>query len=93
MLLQNLGGITVSESMAIGTPIIAINPIPGQEEENAEFLERHNLAIWIKKDENIKTAITKSIYNEEKINEIKENIKKYAKPNSARDICNIVLNK
>ena len=35
------GGLTVSESLASGLPILVINPIPGQEEENAEFLEKN----------------------------------------------------
>lgn len=34
------GGLTTTESLASGLPIIVINPIPGQEEENAEFLEQ-----------------------------------------------------
>lgn len=42
------GGITISEALASGLPILVINPIPGQEEENAEFLEENNLAIWLK---------------------------------------------
>jgi len=31
------GGLTVSESLVSHLPIVVINPIPGQEEENAEF--------------------------------------------------------
>lgn len=37
------GGLTTTESLASGLPIIIINPIPGQEEENAEFLEEKKL--------------------------------------------------
>ena len=33
------GGLTTSESLASGLPILVISPIPGQEEENAQFLE------------------------------------------------------
>ena len=43
------GGITSSEALASNVPILAINPIPGQEEENAEFLEQEGVAIWMKK--------------------------------------------
>lgn len=43
------GGLTTTESLASHLPIIIINPIPGQEEENADFLEKHNVGIWIKK--------------------------------------------
>ena len=33
------GGLTTTETLASNLPMIIINPIPGQEEENAEFLE------------------------------------------------------
>ena len=32
------GGLTSSECMAMGLPMIAVNPIPGQEERNADYL-------------------------------------------------------
>ena len=56
------GGLTTTESLASGLPIIVINPIPGQEEENAEFLENHNVGIWLKKNDVIEEKLTKSYY-------------------------------
>lgn len=78
--------------MASGVPIIAINPIPGQEEENAEYLEKNNLAIWIKKEDNIKEVLQDILNNEEKLGKLKENVKKEAKPEAAKNICQIILN-
>lgn len=78
--------------MASGVPIIAINPIPGQEEENAEFLEENNLAVWIKKEDNIEEVLKETLNNEKTLKTLKENVKKQSKPNSASDICNIILN-
>ena len=43
------GGLTTTESLASGVPLILINPIPGQEEENAEFFSNNDVAVWIKK--------------------------------------------
>lgn len=77
--------------MASGVPIIAINPIPGQEEENADFLEKNGLAIWIKKEDNIEKILKETINNKEALEKLKQNVKKFAKPNSASDICNIIL--
>ena len=51
------GGLTTTESLASGLPIIVINPIPGQEEENAEFLEQKGVGIWLKKNDNIKEKL------------------------------------
>ncbi|MGZ3591411.1 MAG: MGDG synthase family glycosyltransferase [Thermodesulfobacteriota bacterium] len=38
LLITKPGGITVSESIAVGVPMILIEPIPGQEEANADYL-------------------------------------------------------
>jgi processive 1,2-diacylglycerol beta-glucosyltransferase len=37
------GGLTTTECMVTGTPIIAIDPIPGQEEYNTDFILEKNL--------------------------------------------------
>lgn len=51
------GGLTTSESLASHLPIVVINPIPGQEEENAVFLEEMNAAVWLKKHDDIKVVL------------------------------------
>ena len=85
------GGLTTSESLASHLPMVVINPIPGQEEENAEFLESKNIAVWIKKSNNSKEIIEGLLNNKEKINIMKENTKILARPNSTRDICDILF--
>jgi len=85
------GGITVSESIVSELPIIAINPIPGQEEENAEFLEESGLAVWIKNDNDIEKDIIRIINDDKKLEQIKENIINFKKPNAAKEICKIIF--
>ena len=85
------GGLTTSESLASHLPMVIINPIPGQEEENAEFLESKNIAVWIKKSDNPKSIIESLINDKEKLNVMKENTQILAKPNSTKDICHILF--
>ncbi|MFC4639318.1 MGDG synthase family glycosyltransferase [Deinococcus hohokamensis] len=42
------GGLTVTEATALGVPVVVYAPIPGQEEHNAEFLERHGAGVWVR---------------------------------------------
>ena len=72
--------------------MIIINPIPGQEEENAEFLENNNVGIWIKKEDNINEKLEKILSNSNELNKLKENTKLLSKPNSTENICKIILN-
>jgi processive 1,2-diacylglycerol beta-glucosyltransferase len=86
------GGLTTTESLASGLPIVAINPIPGQEEENADFLEKAGVAIWLKKSCDYDTVISELLNNPKQLKDMKINTKLLAKKNSTMDICKIVLN-
>ena len=85
------GGLTVTESLASNLPILVINPIPGQEEENGEFLEEKRIAIWLKKKDDVEQVLNNLLNNKEKLLEMKENTKKLANKYAARDICKILM--
>ena len=86
------GGLTTTESLASGLPIVVINPIPGQEEENATYLEENKVAIWIRKDDNVEEILNNLFSNPDKMQEMKIRARLIAKKNSTKDICNILLN-
>ena len=86
------GGLTTTESLASGLPIVVINPIPGQEEENATYLEEHKVAIWIKKNDNVEEILNNLFSDPSKMREMKIRARLLAKKNSTRDICKILLN-
>ena len=85
------GGLTTSESLASNLPILIINPIPGQEEENAEYLESHGVGVWIRKNDDPNEVIKNLFSNPSKLNDMREKTKLLAKKNSTRDICEIVV--
>lgn len=86
------GGLTTSEALASGLPLLVINPIPGQEEENAEFLEKHNVGVWIRKKDDPNVIIQKLFEDKLKLEKMRENTKILAKKNSTKDICEIIMN-
>lgn len=85
------GGLTSSESLTSQLPIIVISPIPGQEEENAEFLENSGAAVWLKDDDDIDETLNSVLDNDEKLEKMKQCAIAIAKPNSTKDICYTVL--
>lgn len=85
------GGLTTSESLASELPMIIINPIPGQEEENAEFLESKNIGIWIRKKDSSYEILNNLLSNPEKLKQMKINTKLLAKKYSTENICKIAL--
>lgn len=68
-----------------------INPIPGQEEENASFLEDKGVAIWIKKHDNVSKVLRDLFSSPDRMQKMKVNARLLAKKNSSKDICKILL--
>ncbi|MCY6483039.1 glycosyltransferase [Clostridium aestuarii] len=76
------GGLTVSESIAKNIPMIIPYMIPGQEEENAEFLVESGVAIKTEEISDITEVVDKLISNpyllEKMIRNMKEMSKNYS---------------
>ena len=84
------GGLTTSECLASNLPMLVINPIPGQEEDNAKFLEDNNVAVWLKKKDDPNVVIKELFNDKEKIHKMSENTKKLARRNSTKEICTVI---
>ena len=87
------GGLTITESLVSHLPIIIINPIPGQEEENAEFLVNHGAAIWIQKHDNIARKLKTLSRNPDQVALMKSKSEELAKPFSTKEICDFLYSK
>ena len=85
------GGLTVTESLASELPILIINPIPGQEEENAEFLEQSGAAIWLRPNDSPELVVENLLNSEDKLSDMKEKASNLAHIHSTQNICNILL--
>lgn len=85
------GGLTTTEILTSNVPFIVINPIPGQEEENAIFLTNNGAAARLYSIEKAKPFFEQLFQNEERIKGMKEMQKVIAKPGSTRDISKIIM--
>ncbi|MBD5637280.1 UDP-N-acetylglucosamine--LPS N-acetylglucosamine transferase [Clostridium botulinum] len=90
LLLTKPGGLTITEALVSNIPMAIFSPIPGQEEKNAEFLLRHNLAISIDSIEDTKNIINDLLKSESALKTMSLNCNKFAKPNSGNDIYNLL---
>ncbi len=80
------GGLTVSESIAVGLPMAIFKAIPGQEAQNAEFLCKKNMAVMLEKNNSCTALITDLLRNREKLDGMKSSIQFFSKGNSAAHI-------
>lgn len=89
ILITKPGGLTISESVAKKLPILIPFMLPGQEEENAEFLEKEGAAIVIKEINEINELIDRLVNNPRILREIKRNINKLYHNNSLEMIMSL----
>lgn len=85
------GGLTSAEAMSQGLPIVIINPIPGQEVNNARFLLGEGVAVKAQDVEDIRLLIEELIANPYKLSQMQERAFQCAKPNAAMDIAKLLI--
>ncbi len=80
------GGLTISEALVKGLPLIIISPIPGQEEKNARFLLNSGVAARIYSKQNVEEVIHQVMGNPLRMKHMKEMARQLARPNACEDI-------
>lgn len=58
------GGLTTSEALAVGRPIVVINPIPGQEAANSDFLLERGAGVKVNRVEDLPFRIAQLLGSE-----------------------------
>lgn len=91
-ILSKPGGITISESLAKGVPIVMIDPLPGIEDRNVEFLLNNGAALYVTKTYMVNEALGLLLTSPKRCNTITEAIKSLAKPNATKDLCDFLIN-
>lgn len=86
------GGLTTSEALAIGRPLVILNPIPGQETANSDFLLERGAAIKLNRVEDLPFRI-KELLTTKKLLQMTAAAAALGKPNAARDICSAVISR
>lgn len=84
------GGITSSEALAKELPMIMVNPIPGQEERNAEFMLNNGLALEATKTFPLEEAIFTLFRNPERLKHLKKTISYYGKKQATKKLCDFL---
>ncbi len=83
MIVTKPGGLTVSEAIASGLPIAAYKPIPGQEEQNVQFLVSKNMAVRLIKGKECTDMITFLLNNKTFLADMRKSIRSFAKGNAS----------
>jgi processive 1,2-diacylglycerol beta-glucosyltransferase len=87
------GGLTTAESLAMGLPMIVIAPIPGQEEQNANFLLERGVALKAFDIATLKYRVSYLLTHDSKLAAMRAKATSLARPDAARRALVIALQK
>jgi processive 1,2-diacylglycerol beta-glucosyltransferase len=86
------GGLTTSETLARGAAMVIVNPIPGQETRNSDFLLEQGAAIKINNLATLPYKIGCLLDDPKRLAQLKANATRTARPRAAFEIVDHALN-
>lgn len=91
LIITKPGGITTAESLVKGLPMVIVNPIPGQEMRNTDFLINKGIAIRIDKSRDIGEEIELLLKSPERLLKMRKNALAHGKPFATQDVAKLIL--
>lgn len=85
------GGLTTSECLAMGLPMIVVSPIPGQEERNADFLLENGAALKACDAGALAWRVARLLDEPRELERLRANAARLGRPDAARSVLAIVL--
>jgi processive 1,2-diacylglycerol beta-glucosyltransferase len=85
------GGLTTSEALACGAAMVVVNPIPGQESRNSDFLLENAAAIKVNNVATLSYKLTQLLRAPERIAQLRESARKLGRPDAAFRIARAAL--
>jgi processive 1,2-diacylglycerol beta-glucosyltransferase len=80
------GGLTTSETLARGAAMAIVNPIPGQESRNSDFLLENGAAIKINNIATLAHKMTALLQDPDRLARLKANARRLGRPRAAFDV-------
>ena len=91
LVITKSGGLIVSEVLARGVPMLIVDPIPGQEEWNADFVAGSGAGLQLNHPEAIPPAAQLLLSQPERLALMREQARRFGRPRAALDIAERVL--
>jgi processive 1,2-diacylglycerol beta-glucosyltransferase len=85
------GGLTTSEVLARGSVMAIVNPTPGQESRNSDFLLENSAAIKINNIGTLPYKLTELLSHPARLADLKRNARRIARPQAAFDVARMAL--
>ncbi|GAB4424396.1 MAG: UDP-N-acetylglucosamine--LPS N-acetylglucosamine transferase [Chloroflexi bacterium OHK40] len=91
LVISKAGGLTVSEVLARGTPLVIIDPVPGQEEWNADVVVGAGAGIQLRMPETVPPAALYLLNQPERLDVMRRQARLIGRPRAALDVAGSIL--
>ncbi|WP_013325489.1 MGDG synthase family glycosyltransferase [Gloeothece verrucosa] len=92
LIITKAGGLITSEILARNTPMIIVDPIPGQEEQNADVITIAGAGIQLRLIEMVGPAVEYLLKDRERLAQMRQVAEKVGQPRAALNIAEYILN-
>ncbi len=83
------GGLTITESLSQGKPMILFESIPGQEARNADCVQKYKAGFIADSLDELVRLVSELVESPDKLELIKKGVLEMSKPNAAKDIARL----
>ncbi|MBQ8556522.1 MAG: glycosyltransferase [Clostridia bacterium] len=91
VLVSKSGGLTSTEAMTIGTPMVVSRPIAGCETANITFMEKNGMASWARSDEELTDKVRHLLYDAGAAEDMIAAQRRLIDPDCARKMADILI--
>jgi processive 1,2-diacylglycerol beta-glucosyltransferase len=85
------GGLTTSEALAVGLPLVVTYPVPGQEERNSDYLLENGAAIKVNHVPTLALKVSDVLRDPERLEQLKVNARRLGRPHAALEVVKLSL--
>ncbi|MDQ7857713.1 MAG: glycosyltransferase [Armatimonadota bacterium] len=91
LMVSKAGGVTTSEAFAAELPVVVINPIPGQEEENVRFVEHLGAGVQARSVADLGRIVTDLLSSPGRLDAMRAAAARVKRPDAAARAAEIIL--
>jgi processive 1,2-diacylglycerol beta-glucosyltransferase len=91
LMVSKPGGATLAEGFACGLPMLAIDPLPGNEQRTCQWIEKWESGVWIKSSAELASTLARLLARPEELESLRARARSLARPRAAYDAAEAIL--
>lgn len=91
MVITKPGASTLVEALSCGLPILALDPLPGNERRACDWLEVHHFGYWVRKISNLSPLVGRLLANRDELTDLHSHALAFARPHAAAHAARAIL--